>query len=181
MGDLSDIFGWVSNAAALAARVTAANRKQARHTPRRREIVPVTDEMMTTIFAVLLIAPLEGVRLLGLVLTQAQESQRLTLRQREAFRFDEHARIVDGAAELLVPSRAIRGIVPAAEPLKVAMRVPPSGGDRLWCGMSFEAWLRLALPKLGITRLPSLARRSTCRDPRKRRVWTASQKRSNSK
>ncbi len=133
--DLSDISRWVSNAAALAAGITAANRRQARHTPRRREIVHVTDEMMTAVFAVPLTAPLEGVRLLGLALSQAHEAQRLTLRQREAFRFGEHARIAGDTAELLAPIPSNRGSVRRPEPQQVAIRVPRSGGDPLWCGM----------------------------------------------
>ena len=136
--DLAEIAGWVSAAAALAARSTAANRAQADHEPRSREIVHVTDTMMQAALAVPLTAPLEAVRLLGLVLDHAEPAATLSWKQRQAFRFGEHARIATDHAELRVPSAtgpATKGARPG-----MVLRVRASG-DPLWCPQQAVATL----------------------------------------
>ena len=130
--DLSDIERWVSDAARLAGRIAAANRNQTRHTPRRREIVLVTDAMMSEIFSVPLTGMLEGVRLLGLVLDQAPQIRSLSRYKRGWFRFGEHARITADEAELLIPAPAGSRLVHGPWPATAEVRVPRCGAEPLW-------------------------------------------------
>ena len=138
--DLAEIASWVSAAAALAARATAANRAQTRYAPDSRGIVHVTDAMMQAAFAVPLTAPLEALRLLGLVLDHAEPAAALTWKQRKAFCFGEHARIATDHAELRVPDTG------GARP-EMVLRVRASGSDPLWCPKQAVATLMEHYPR----------------------------------
>ena len=140
--DLARIAEWVSAATKLAEKVTAANRRQTRTAPRRRQIADVTDEAMERIFDVALTSQSEALRLNGLVIEQGRHHIDLSSAQREAFRFGRDTRITAAAAELLDPGPMPASVAAGLWQRPAAVTVTPRGGSPLWCG--YEAARTLA-------------------------------------
>ena len=140
LGRIAEISRWVMDAANLGGRITKDNRRQANTSGKGRAIVPVTDGAMEKIFAHPLVNRHEGGRLVGLVFEQGSAHAALTERARRAFRFGEHARLSEDAAELLAPLPSGGGS-PGPGGLRVAVSVARRGGDPNWCG--YEAVRRL--------------------------------------
>lgn len=149
---IADIEASVGAAARLSVAITAANRRRERKAPKRREIVKVTDEMMHTMFALPLVCRFEGVRLVGLVLSQSSGAG-MNWRQRQAFRFGTHTRITADAALLFAPDVS-KVQTPARKP-KLAMTVAAALADPLWSGYEAARTLVQHYPQASLyTQLP---------------------------